>query len=148
MSVQQVDTDPSLKNVPMMTADEVEIKLNSVLYRPYWTSGYSFKGEAKGEIEALRVYFVNNTHRQFRARCIRGCETVFKMSEGCSTEKLFGKLENAIESLVEKASHDTAKCLAKEEKIEQTYRVIQNEIKKVKSLRVRDLKIPKEVLVK
>lgn len=138
----KVDVEPTLKSVPMFTTDEVEIKLNSVLYRPRWSSGYNFNKEADGEVEVLRVFFVNNTARTFRTKCIRGCEEVFKVGDGCRHSNIYNDAGKAFAELQEKAEQDIAKCIAKQKSVKATIETIQDKVEKIRSAK---LKIPKAV---
>lgn len=140
-----VDPEPMLKSVPMTTADEVEIKLNSILYRASWSGGYGFKGEAEAKIEPLRVFFVNNSSRMFRARCILGCEEVFKMGDGCRSEKIYGRLSSAVAELEKKTIYDITRCQKKMSEVGDTLNRVKTERLRVKSMKASDFKMPKEV---
>lgn len=140
-----VDADPSLKDIPMFSSDEVEIKLNSILYRISWTSGYSFEKEGEYKVEALRVFFVNNSARIFRVKCMRGCEEVFKVADGCSSPVLYGKLSSATRDLKEKMRHDLEKCERKQKAIADTWTHIDSAMNAVTKLKEKDIRLPKEV---
>jgi hypothetical protein len=110
----------SIKDVPMLTSDEKEITLNGLLYRVSWSSGYGFKKEGKFEIEALRVISLDNSNRHFRTRCVKGCESTFKFSEGCNRERLFGTLEAAKRELVLKLEGDLEEVAKREARMKET----------------------------
>lgn len=142
-----VEPDVALKNIPMFSVDEVEIRLNSILYRVNWSSGYSFKGEGKAEIEALRVFYVNNTNRTFRVKCIKGCESVFKIADGCATTKLYGRFSNAVRDVREKIDEDIKKCVDKSKRVRETLDKIKDEDARIGSLRADNIRQPKEVRI-
>lgn len=132
-----------LKEVPMFTEDEVEIKLNSILYRISWESEYGFKGVAAANIEALRVFYVNNTARNFRVRCPRGCEEIFKVADGCARHRLYGTLTAAKNAIREHALVDLKKCTKKMHDAELTHKVISNELKRIERLKQSEIKMPR-----
>lgn len=142
-----VDPEVTLKAVPMYTTDEVEIKINSIIYRADWKSGYSFKAEAGAEIEALRVFHVNNTHRIFRARCAQGCESVFKMADGCARYQLYGNFKNAVKECHKKAKLDFARCEKKRDAVVKTAEAICSEVDRMKTLKETDIKEPKPITI-
>lgn len=141
-----VEPEVTLKDIPMFTADEVEIKVNSIFYRADWESGYGFQGKATGEIEALRVFHVNNAHRIFRARCIRGCESVFKIADGCTAPAIFGHFSNAVKEAHRRAKEDYTKCEKKRDAVIKTAEAICAEIRRIKEMKNTDIKEPKRVM--
>jgi hypothetical protein len=144
-AVPPVPSEPLLKEVPMFTTDEIEIKTNMILYRPFWETGYDFRKEAKGSIEALRVFYVNNAARQFRTKCAKGCEEIFKLADGCSRERLFAKLAQAQDFIDKKAEKDYEKCVNKIDAVEGTMGVIEKERARIWKFKPTDIKEPKPV---
>lgn len=141
----QPDPEVTLKEVPMFTSDEKPIKVNSVLYRVSWSSGYNFSKEGKATIEALRVFFVNNQARTFRTKCARGCEEVFKVADGCNRQPLYASLANAQKVLAKEIHDDIAKCMAKQEAVFRTEQFLHTKKKEVLAMKEADIKVPKEV---
>jgi len=43
------ESETMLKEIPMLSVDGIEIKVNTILYRTSWESGYNFQGTAKAE---------------------------------------------------------------------------------------------------
>lgn len=145
MSKEKTENEPSLRTIPMLTQDGIEIKLNTVLYRAVWESGYGFKSEGKFEVEALRVFFVNNQSRTFRVRCTRGCESTYKMADGCISEMIYGKVSSAMFDIQQKIHTDIGKCIKKKKQIEATMSHIVQEKKKCTLSNLKKVKIPKPV---
>jgi hypothetical protein len=135
--------EPTLKETPMLTADGEEIKLNSILYRGIWEGGYGFNGKGNFEIEAVRVIHVNNSARQFRTRCAKGCESIHKVADGCSTERLFGMLDGVKAHIAALMGEDRANCVKKSKKVEETMSHLQTQHKSL--IAVKGVKIPKPV---
>ena len=75
-----------ISDVPMLTHDECEIKLNGIVYGYSYDNGYSFEGTCKPEIVVYRVISVNQSARHFRVRCAKGCETEFSYAKGRTNE--------------------------------------------------------------
>lgn len=139
--------EPTLSKIPMYTTDGVEIKINSIIYTISWSSGYEFKKEGKAEIEAMRVFHVSNTHRVYRARCILGCETVFKIAGGCPSTRLYGKLHNAQVAIRKMILEDLKKCTQKMDGVQKTLAHIESEENRISLLTESKIAMPKEVRV-
>lgn len=89
------EPEPKLSDVPMYTHDEIEIKVNSILFRPYWRGPDKYdRKKATATIEALRVFYINNVTRTFRTRTVTGCEEIFKVGNGC-IGNIYGKFSEA-----------------------------------------------------
>lgn len=142
-----VNPEPSLKDIPMLTSDEVEIKLDTILYRAVWNSGYGFEAKGTFDVEALRVFNVNNSNRIFRVRCARGCEEVFKVADGCSSPALFGKFTNATKEVHRMAKQDYLRCEKKKDKVFKTAELICSQIDKLKQFKESEVKLPKPLTV-
>lgn len=135
----------SIKEVPMLTADEKEIKLNAIVYKGHWSSGYNFSKEGKFEIEAYRVISVDNSRRHFRLRCKNGCESEYQFSKGCVRDQIFGKIENVKEKILHSIEKDLKKCSEKVNEVYKTQAHIELQLKKLDALL--DVKYPKEVKI-
>lgn len=135
----------SIKDVPMLTADEQEIKVNSVLFTTEWSSGYDWSKEGKAVIESYRVISVNNSARHFRTRCSKGCEQEHQVSKGCSRTRLWGSIENARKELIELINKDADKALKKADEINKTAGHILTQRKL--AAKMLPTKTPKEVKV-
>lgn len=133
----------TIKDVPMMTADETKIRLNSVLYRAEWSSGYGFKREGKARVEAHRVISIDPSHRHFRTRCLNGCESQHSFDKGCT--RFFGKLSAAKREAARLAESDLKKCSKKLEEIKSTRLHILREIRWARETCPR---APKPIVVK
>jgi len=135
----------SIKDVPMMTVDEVEINLNSLVYLGDWSSGYNFNKEGEVKIDAWRVISVDNSHRHFRIRSAKGCEREFHFSKGCSRENLFGTLKACKDRIRKQIADDLAKCNLKLQKIKDTQSHIRASMDELNDLE--NIKSPKAVKV-
>lgn len=135
----------SIKDVPMLTADEYEIKVNSVLFTTEWSSGYNWSKEGKATIESYRVISVNNSARHFRTRCSKGCEQEHQVSKGCSRIKLWGSIEAARKEVLVLIDKDADKAMKKVEEINKTLGHIQAQRKL--AAKMLPTKTPKEVKV-
>lgn len=135
--------EPTLKETPMLAADGEEIRLNSILYRGSWSGGYGFNGKGSFEIEAVRVIHVNNSVRQFRTRCAKGCESIHKVADGCSTERLFGTLNGVKTHIAALMGEDRSNCAKKIKKVEETVSQLQSQHKAL--IAVKGVNIPKPV---
>lgn len=135
----------SIKDVPMVTDDQHEIRLNDVLYTAEWTTGYDFKKEGKFKIEAHRVISVNNSARHFRTRCMNGCETSHEFSKGCSRQRLYGDIESAKKYAEERMIEDQKKCDEKIARAKATRVYIEDQKKALAS--VKTPRVPKPVKV-
>lgn len=136
--------ETKLKEIPILTHDEVPIMEGMILYTTEWESGYGFEGKKEnGAIEAHKVFYVNNTTRTFRTRCTNGCESIHKVSDGCSRQRFFAWIPNAIKRIEEQAMDDLINCDAKKKGIIKTEAAIKSEIARVKKLRFKDIKKPK-----
>ncbi len=135
----------SIKEIPMLTADEKEIKLNAIVYKGHWSSGYNFSKEGKFEIEAYRVISVDNSRRHFRLRCKNGCESEYQFSKGCSSQQIFGSIEKLKEKITDQIDRDVKKCFKKIDEVVSTREHLELQHKKLNALR--DVKHPKEIKV-
>lgn len=133
----------SLKETPMLSADGEEIKLNSILYRGSWSGGYGYRKQGEFKIEALRVIHVNNSARQFRTRCMKGCESIHKIADGCSTEPLYGTMAGIKSRIFAKIAGDLSSCDAKIKSVKDTAEHIKAQQKELVALK--DVKLPKVV---
>lgn len=134
-----------ISQVPMLTVDECEIHLNSVLYTAEWKSGYNWDGTAGGSVEAHRVISVNQAARFFRTRCEKGCETEHRLAGGCSRKQYFGTFINALKQVISYAERDLNAGAEKISKIESARENIGKELRRVKKTTSLELKIPKPV---
>lgn len=134
----------TIRDVPMLTTDEVEICLNSIIYTTNWSGGYGYSEKGKAEIEALRVISVDNTRRFFRARCSKGCESEFSYKDGCAKKQIFGKLESAVADMIEKINKDLEAVTSKQIKMHQTISHIKGQIAETKKIKPKE---PKKVSV-
>lgn len=133
----------SIKEIPMLTSDEVEIELNTIIYTTSWSSGYGFKGKAEYKIIPHRVISVDNSRRHFRVRCLKGCETEYQYAKGCSRENLFGRLSSAKEYLQRDILKDISKCRDHISNAMNTNSKLKLTLGEVKSFNID--KLPKEV---
>jgi hypothetical protein len=136
-----------ISEVPMLTTDEYEIELNSILYSIEWSSGYNWKGEAKWKVNAHRVIYINSASRSFRTRCANGCETEHHFSKGCDRNKLYGSFQNALKKIIEYADQDIKAAEDKMSRVDQTMKKISAEMSKIRKFRASDIKEPKAVRV-
>lgn len=143
MKNQTPETEMKLKEIPMLTADGHAIKLNDILLRSHYTRGYRFEAKTTAKIEPLRVFFVNNTTRTFRVRCKKGCEETFQIGNGCTTRKLFAKLDSVKKEIKKHLDEDLKNCKKKELNIKKTRDSVIKEYRKINALKKLDL--PKEV---
>lgn len=137
-----VEPEQTLKGTPMYSVDGVEIKVNMILYRPVYDSGYNFKKEGSFEIEALRVFHVNTVTRTYRARCIRGCEYVYKVHDQCQGD-LFARFENATKVVKIKMKKDMKSCTKKLYKVNETFSHVNSLFIKAKKLKAKNVRVPK-----
>ena len=121
----------TIKDVPMVTVDQVEIRLNSILYKAEWSSGYGFDREGKARVEAYRVISIDNSHRHFRLRCMNGCETSYSFEKSCA--RLFGRLPAAKRELARLAANDVKKCDKKLSEVLQTKKHILKELRRARA---------------
>lgn len=135
----------TIKNVPMVTDDGIDIELNAVVFTADWSTGYDFKKEGQFKIEAHRVISVDNTRRFFRTRCIKGCETEHQFSKGCSRQRIYGKIESAKEAMNEEMKKDLIKCESKIKKISDTRVYIRDKILELKGFA--SPRVPKAVSI-
>lgn len=136
----------TIKDVPMLTSDEKEIELNSILFTADWDSGYNFNSKGKTKIKAHRVISIDNTRRFFRTRCIDGCETEHKFSEGCKRQdKLWGAVKSAKEEALKLIQHDFLKCTKKLEDVESTRKHLKGQLSVLAAISESDIKIPKAI---
>lgn len=133
----------TIKGVPMVTDDGMDIELNSVVYTAIWKSGYSFNATGDYDIEAHRVISVDNSRRFFRTRCVKGCETEHHFSKGCSREPLYGSLAKAkfyIEVCIQRDHNECDKKIAKVEATKKHLTKVHKDV-----LGMTRVRIPKEV---
>lgn len=125
--------EQKISDVPMVTCDDVDINLDTILYTTSWSSGYGYKKEGKCKIEAHRVISVDNSRRFFRTRCIKGCETEHSYGKGRCTMELFGKIENAADFLAEMVEADLKKCKEKLSNVKDTLMFLEGQLHDAKN---------------
>lgn len=131
-----------LKDIPMMTRDEKEICLNSILYSYRYKSGYGWKGLGSVEVTAYRVIYIDNSRRFFRLRCIKGCETEVSMKNECDSAGYYALLSSIEKEVKPEIEHDIKKGLKKIDEIEKTIKKLKQEQSSIRGTRIL---IPKSV---
>src|SRR5690606_25726894 len=91
-----------ISEVPMLTADECEIKLNDVVYDFHFDQKYRTEAY-EGNIRAYRVISVNESSRHYRLRCEKGCESEHSFKSGCERNKYYSQIGNAKSALKARA---------------------------------------------
>lgn len=139
-----------ISEVPMLV-DEKEVEVNAIFYRALGKnmgSCYkkSFQGRGEVEIEPWRVITVNNTHRHFRVRNIKGCEEEWSLKDGCICGNLKATLDAARKDAFKMFQDDIDEHnsrIARIDKIKESKKELVAKQRKCKALKV--VKLPKKV---
>jgi len=139
----------SIKDVPMLSADEQEIVLNGILYTGGWNSNGYGDDDEKGvaEIEAHRVISLNVPSRHFRTRCTGGCESEHTYAKGCSRDRLYASIDGAKAEVVEKIKKELKKKKDRYAEIGKGVEYLEKELARVMKMKASDVKSPRALAI-
>jgi hypothetical protein len=135
--VDPATAEKQIKWPPIVSADGDAIRVGALLYEPDVSLGkYDDKRYARSNV--YRVMRVDPRYRTVRARCAKGCETLWDYNKGCSRAgvhtQLFGA-RAAVKALIDDNVAEMKKGIED----------IQKRLAKVKDLKVTVERIPVEL---
>lgn len=121
---------------PIISADGDAIEEGMLIYEPDTAlSKYDSRRERHARVNVYRVTLVDLRYRTIRARCVKGCETVWEYNKGCSRKGIHTKLQGAVHACKEQIKEQVVEIL-------KDVKNLQDSAKHIAELKVTATKVP------